>query len=177
MRKLIVTEFVSLDGVMEEPGNWSLPFWNDEIARFKGDEFSAGDAQLLGRVTYEGFAKAWPQSQDEGAEQFNRMPKYVVTRTLKELAWNNSHPIAGDIAAAVRDLKQQPGKDILVSGSGMLVDTLLSAGLVDELHLLVYPLLLGKGKRLFSNGVHSALRLASSRAFTGGVLALIYVPA
>ncbi|GAP13014.1 dihydrofolate reductase [Longilinea arvoryzae] len=177
MRKLIVTEFVSLDGGMEEPGLWSLPYWNAEIAQFKGAEFSACDAQLLGRVTYEGFAKAWPKSTDEGAEQFNSMPKYVVTRTLKTLEWNNSHPIRGDITAAVKDLKGQPGKDIVVSGSGMLVDFLLSAGLVDELHLLVYPLLLGKGKRIFTNSAQSALRLVSSRTFAGGVLALIYAPA
>ncbi|TLN03184.1 dihydrofolate reductase [bacterium] len=176
MRKLIVTEFVTLDGVMEDPGNWSLGYWNDEIARFKGEEFAACDAQLLGRVTYEGFAKAWPNSKDEGAAQFNNMPKYVVTRTLKTLDWNNSHVIDGDLGSAVKALKAQPGQDIVVSGSGMLVDALLNASLVDELRLLVYPLVLGQGKRLFANGARGKLRLAVSRTFSNGVIALVYAP-
>ncbi len=175
MRKLVVTEFVSLDGVMEEP-SWTFEFWNDEIARFKGEEFGASDAQLLGRVTYEGFAKAWPNSKDEGAAQFNSMPKYVVTRTLKTLEWNNSHPIAGDMPAAVKELKQQSGKNIIVSGSCMLVNGLLRAALVDELHLLVYPLMLGKGKRLFGAETAGRLRLVSNQTLAKGVIALVYAP-
>lgn len=131
---------------------------------------------MLGRVTYEEFAKAWPNSKDEGAEQFNSMPKYVVTRTLKTLDWNNSHPIDGDISTAIKALKAQPGQDIVVSGSGMLVDSLLNAGLVDELRLLVYPLVLGQGKRLFIHGGKASLRLSTAHAFSNGVVAMVYAP-
>ncbi len=124
MRKLVVTEFLSLDGVMEEP-MWTFKYWNDEIARFKGEESSASDALLLGRVTYEGFAAAWPQSEDEGADYFNGVRKYVVSTTLDRAEWNNSTLIKENVVEVVRKLKQQDGRDIMVHGSATLVQTLI----------------------------------------------------
>ena len=176
MRKIVVTEFVSLDGVMENPG-WTFPYWNDEIAGFKGEESSAGDALLLGRVTYEGFAAAWPESTDEGADYFNNVRKYVVSETLEEpLEWNNSALIQGgdDVVGQITDLKQQDGKDIVVHGSATLVQTLMRHGLVDTYRLLVYPLILGEGRRLFSEGTPATLKLQEARSFNSGVVALVY---
>ncbi len=176
MRKLVVTEFVSLDGVMEEPG-WTMEFWNDEIAEFKRTESVESDALLLGRITYEGFAQAWPNSTDEGADKINGMPKYVVTTTLDKADWNNSILIRENIMDEIARLKQQDGGNILVYGSGVLVDSLTEAGLVDEYRLLVYPVVVGQGKRLFKDNRSTKLKLVSSQSFEGGVLALIYHPA
>lgn len=176
MRKIVVTEFVSLDGVMEEPG-WTFPYWNDEIAKFKGEESSASDALLLGRVTYQGFAAAWPESEDEGAEYFNNVRKYVVSETLEEpLEWNNSTLVKDNIADRIADLKQQDGKDIVVHGSATLVQTLAQHDLVDVYRLLVYPVVLGKGKRLFEENVPATLKLLECRSFGSGVVALVYEP-
>ena len=176
MRNVIVTEFLSLDGVMENPA-WTFKYWNDEIARFKGEESAAGDALLLGRVTYQGFAAAWPQSEDEGAKYFNGVRKYVASRTLEApLSWNNSTLLNGDIAAAVAELKQQDGKDIVVHGSATLVQTLMEHDLVDRYRLLVYPVVLGKGKRLFPEGIPATLKLLESQAFSSGVVAVVYEP-
>ncbi len=176
MRNVVVTEFLSLDGVMEEPA-WTFKYWNDEIAKFKGEESAAGDALLLGRVTYQGFAAAWPESTDAGAAYFNSVRKYVVSRTLEEpLAWHNSTLIKGDIVAAITDLKQQAGKDIVVHGSATLVQTLMEHDLVDRYRLLVYPLVLGTGKRLFREGIPATLKLLESRAFSSGVVAVVYEP-
>ena len=176
MRNVVVTEFLSLDGVMEEPA-WTFRYWNDEIAQFKGAESAAGDALLLGRVTYQGFAAAWPESKDEGAEYFNSVRKYVVSRTLAEpLAWHNSTLINGDIVASITALKRQAGKDIVVHGSATLVQTLMEHDLVDRYRLLVYPVVLGKGKRLFREGIPATLQLLESRAFSSGVVALVYAP-
>lgn len=176
MRKLVVTEFLSLDGVMEEPG-WTFPYWNDEIAQFKGEESSASDALLLGRVTYQGFAAAWPESKDEGADYFNSVRKYVVSTTLKEpLAWNNAVLIKGNVVEAITRLKRQDGQDITVHGSGTLVQTLMQHDLVDRYRLLVYPVVLGKGKRLFKEGATATLKLLEARSFSSGVAALIYEP-
>src|SRR5690242_13473824 len=113
MRTIVVTEFMSLDGVIEAPA-WSAPYWNDEIAKFKGDEQTTTDALLLGRITYEGFAAAWPQSTDEGADQMNNLPKYVVSTTLDKAEWNNSTLIRDNIVEEITRLKQQDGQDILV---------------------------------------------------------------
>src|SRR5947199_1889671 len=126
MRKVIATEYVTLDGVMEEPGMWSFPFFNDELAKYKYDELFASGALLLGRVTYQGFAAAWPTMTGTGefGERMNSMPKYVASTTLKETEWNASL-IEGDVAEAVSTLKRQPGRDLLVAGSGVLVRTLL----------------------------------------------------
>lgn len=176
MRKIVVTEFVSLDGVMENPA-WTFEYWNDEISRFKGEESAASDALLLGRVTYQGFAAAWPQSEDEGAQYFNSVRKYVVSESLEEpLEWNNSKLIKGDLTAQISKLKLQDGEDITVHGSATLVQTLMRQDLVDRYRLLVYPVVLGEGKRLFGESSPTNLRLLESRPFDSGVVALVYEP-
>ncbi len=175
MRNVVVTEFLSLDGIMENPA-WTFPYWNDEIAQFKGEESSAGDALLLGRVTYEGFAQAWPNSTDEGAAYFNSVRKYVVSTTLDTVAWHNSTLINANIVAEISNLKQQNGKDIVVHGSATLVQTLMLHDLVDRYRLLVYPVVLGKGKHLFQEGTTATLKLLESRSFSSGVVGLIYEP-
>src|SRR3989441_8885079 len=148
MGRIAVTEFVSLDGVMEDPGgaeDFRYGGWTFEISRgdegdkFKLDEALEADALLLGRMTYEGFAKAWPSRTGEFADKFNNMPKYVVSSTLEEADWNNSTLIKDDVAEQVSKLKQQPGGDILVNGSVQLVDTLMQHDLVDEYRLMVFP--------------------------------------
>jgi dihydrofolate reductase len=175
MRKIVVTEFLSLDGVMENPG-WTFPYWNDTISHFKGEEMDAADALLLGRITYEGFAAAWPNSNDEGAPAMNSIAKYVVSNTLQTADWNNSHIIRGNVIDELRKLKQQPGKDLLVGGSAMLAQTLIKNNLVDTYRLLIYPVVLGKGKRLFQDGATAALKLVESKDMGGGVVALVYEP-
>ena len=176
MRKIVVTEFLSVDGVMEEPA-WTFPYWNDEIAKFKGEESSASDALLLGRVTYQGFAAAWPESKDEGADYFNSVRKYVVSNTLEEpLEWTNSTLIKANIVEEITNLKQQDGKDITVHGSATLVQALMQHDLVDRYRLLVYPVVLGKGKRLFKEGIPATLKLLGSQSFSSGVVALVYEP-
>jgi dihydrofolate reductase len=176
VRKIVVTEFLSVDGVMEEPV-WTFPYWNDEIAKFKGEESSASDALLLGRVTYQGFAAAWPESKDEGADYFNSVRKYVVSNTLEEpLEWTNSTLIKANIVEEITDLKQQDGKDITVHGSATLVQALMQHDLVDRYRLLVYPVVLGKGKRLFKEGIPATLKLLGSQSFSSGVVALVYEP-
>lgn len=175
MRKLLVTQFVSLDGVMENPG-WTFPYWNDEIAAFKGEETAACDTLLLGRVTYEGFAAAWPDSDDEGAPYFNNVRKVVVSTTLTEATWNNSVIIRENVVAAIRALKQEAGGDIGVHGSATLAQTLLQHGLVDRLHLLVYPVVLGEGRKFFAEGTTATLKLIETRPFSSGAVALVYAP-
>ncbi len=176
MRKIVVAEFLSLDGVMEAPA-WTAPYWNDEIAKFKYDELFASDVLLLGRVTYQGFAAAWPSS-DEGdfADRMNGLPKYVVSTTLKTVEWNNSHLINENVAEEVSRLKQQSGQDILVAGSATLVNTLMEHNLIDEYHLLVYPVVLGSGKRLFRDGSKATLKLVETKTFSSGVALLGYQP-
>lgn len=174
MRNLIVTEFISLDGVIESP-MWTFPYWNDEIAAFKGEESEASDALLLGRVTYDGFAQAWPERGDEdGGAFFNNVRKYVVSNTLENAEWNNS-VILRDIEE-VRKLKEEDGRDIYVHGSGNLIQTLLRENLVDRIRLLVYPVVLGKGQRLFEEGLTKTMRLVETKSFSSGVTALIYEP-
>ena len=175
MRNIVVTEFLSLDGVMEAPG-WTFKYWNDEIAQFKGAESAASDALLLGRVTYQGFAAAWPQSQDEGAPYFNSVRKYVVSTTLDTVEWNNSTLINDNIVEEITKLKQQDGQDMTVHGSATLVQALMQHDLVDRYRLLVYPVVVGKGKRLFNEGTTATLKLVETHAFSSGVVALIYEP-
>ena len=177
MRKVVVTEFVSLDGVIENPV-WTGPYWNDEIAKFKFDELFASDALLLGRVTYRGFAQAWPSQTDEQgfADRMNSLPKFVASRTLESAEWNASL-IKDNVADAVAKLKQQPGQDILVGGSGTLIQTLMQHNLIDEYRLLVYPVVLGSGQRLFQDGSTANLKLVDTKSFSSGVVALIYHPA
>jgi len=176
MSRLAATLFISLDGVVESPEKWSFPYWNDEIGKFKHDETFSSDALLLGRVTYEGFAAAWPSRKDpEGfADRFNSMPKHVATRTLRKLEWNNSHLLKGDIAAEVSKLKQQSGKDIVIHGSPGLIRSLTPHDLIDEYRLLVYPIILGHGKRLFDETSQANLKLVESKTYDTGVVKLVY---
>ena len=176
MRKLVVTEFVSLDGVMEEP-SWTAEFWNDEISSFKNSESIESEMLLLGRITYEGFAQAWPNSKDEGADWMNSVPKYVVTTTLDTADWNNTTIIKENVMEEIDRLKLQDGGNILIYGSGALVEALMEADLVDEYRLLIYPVVLGDGKRLFKDNRTAKLKLASSQHFHNGVMALVYHPA
>jgi dihydrofolate reductase len=178
-RRLAATLFISLDGVVEEPQKWSFAYWNDEIAKFKFEETFASDALLLGRVTYEGFAAAWPGRKDPDgfADRFNIMPKYVASKTLTKLEWNNSHLIKGDLAREVSKLKEQPGQDIVIHGSPGLIRSLMPHGLIDEYRLLVYPIVLGQGKRLFDEESQAKLKLADSKAFSSGVVKVVYEPA
>ena len=179
MSRVIVSEFVTLDGVMEAPGEWQPPFWHDDMGKFKFDELFASGALLLGRVTYQEFAAVWPSITDEVgfADRMNSLPKYVASRTLQEAEWNASL-IKGDVAEEVSRLKQQPGEDILVYGSANFLDTLMQHDLVDEYRLMVHPLVLGSGKRLFKDGSHAtALRLVDTKTFPSGVIVLTYEPA
>jgi dihydrofolate reductase len=180
MRKIVATEYVTLDGVMHEPGEWSGPFFNDEAVKFKYDELFASDALLLGRVTYEGFAKAWPTMTGTGdfGERMNGMPKYVVSTTLKNPEWNNSHVISGNVVEAISKLKQEPGQDILLAGSGVLLHTLMEHDLVDEYRLMLHPIVLGSGKRLFENENQTkTLKLVETKPFASGIVVLTYHPA
>jgi len=178
MRKLVVTEFLSLDGVMQAPEKWTFRFWNDDLAKFKRDELFASDAHLLGRVTYEIFAGAWPSRTDEEgfADRMNSLPKYVVSTTLKKAEWKNSHLIRENVAAEISKLKHQPGQDILVAGSATLVQTLIQDDLIDEYHFLVFPIVLGGGKRLFMDESKATLKLMETKTFNSGVLLLSYEP-
>lgn len=178
MRRIIVTEFMSLDGVIENP-MWTFPYWNDEIAQFKGEETSDNQPLLLGRVTYEGFAASWPNRKDgdPGATYFNGTRKYVVSNTLQEpLAWNNSVLIKGNVVDEITKLKQEDGPDLVVHGSGKLIQTLMEHDLVDTYRLLIYPVVLGEGQRLFLDQNKLKLKLVDSRSFSSGVIGLIYEP-
>jgi len=175
MRKIVVTTFLSLDGIMENPA-WTMPYWNDQIANFKAEETINSDTLLLGRVTYEGFAQAWPGRQDPGAEYFNGVRKYVVSTTLDKVEWNNSQLIKGNVLDEINKLKQQDGTDITVHGSATLVQFLTEHKLVDTYRMLVYPVVVGSGKRLFSaENNNTKLKLIDSQNFSG-VVALRYEP-
>ena len=176
MRNIIVSEFITLDGVVEAPDKWSLAFWNDDIAQFKFSELFASDGLLLGRVTYQGFAAAWPSQTDEQgyADRMNTFPKAVVSTTLTAPEWNNTTVIAHNVADEVAKLKQQPGQDLLVFGSATLVQTLAKHDLVDEYRLLVYPVVRGTGHRLFQDDTTAALQLVEAKTFGGTVVALTY---
>jgi dihydrofolate reductase len=177
-RKVVASLYVSLDGYLDEPGKWSFPFWSDEAAKFKWNELVDSDALLLGRRTYEGFAAAWPTMQGTGdfGEKMNSMPKYVASRTLHTATWN-AGIIVGDVAEAVARLKQEDGGDLLISGSGSLVDFLTEANLVDEYRLMVHPIILGDEgtKRLFSGATtRRTLALVDTARFPTGVLVNTY---
>ncbi len=176
--KIVVTEFITLDGVMEAPNEWSFPYWGDDIAKLKLDELFAADAHLLGRATYQGFAAAWPERTDEAgfADRMNSLPKYVVSTTLESAEWNNSTIIKTDVAEKLADLKKQPGGDMLVAGSATLIDFLIENDLVDEYRLLTYPIVVGKGKRLFKDGSSAKLKLVESKPLASGVVLLRYAP-
>jgi len=185
--RLIATEFVSLDGVMEDPGGsedfghggWSFEFERGEEGdRFKLDETLQSEALLLGRVTYQGFAEAWPSRTGEFADKFNSMPKFVVSTTLKDPEWNNTTVVKGNVAEEVSKLKEQPGGDIVIHGSARLVQTLLEDDLIDEYRLMVFPIVLGSGKRLFGDtGKATTLKVVDSKTVGAGVVILTYQPA
>ena len=187
MARIVVTEIISLDGVIEDPGGsesfkhggWALEFSRgDEGDKFKLDETMSSTAMLLGRVTYEGFAEAWPSRDGEFADKFNGMPKYVVSSTLENPGWTNSTVLKGDVAGAVTKLKQDLDGDIVVHGSAQLAQALIERDLVDELRLMVFPVMLGSGKRLFTeSSSKKPLKLVDSKTVGDGVAILIYSPA
>ena len=184
MGRIVVTEFVSLDGVMEDPGgseDFKYGGWTFEIPRgeegdrFKLDETMASEALLLGRVTYEGFANAWPTRDGEFADKFNSMPKYVVSSTLEDPEWTNTTVLEGDLADEVAKLKEQHEGDIVVHGSMQLVEALLENDLVDELRLMVFPVVLGSGRRLFgTTSDKKPLKLSDTKVVGDGVAILVY---
>ena len=184
MGRIVVTEFISVDGVIEDPGGaedfrhsgWSFEFdRGSEGNDFKLDETRDTDALLLGRKTYEGFADAWPSREGEFADLFNNMPKYVVSSTLRDPEWNNSTVLDGDVVEEVSKLKQESDGNLVVHGSGQLVQTLLENGLVDELRLMVFPVVLGSGKRLFGEtSDKTPLRLTDSKTVGEGVTIQVY---
>jgi dihydrofolate reductase len=188
MRRIVLTEFMSLDGVIEDPGGaegyahggWSFKFQDPEGMSYKLQETMSHDALLLGRVTYEGFAAAWPSMTDEVgfAEKMNSMPKYVVSGTLRDPQWNNSTVLSGDLAQEIAALKQAPGGDILVAGSRTLAQGLMAHDLIDEYRLMVFPIVLGSGKRLWGESADPlVLSLRDSRTLASGTLILTYEPA
>jgi dihydrofolate reductase len=182
MRKIYAGLYLSLDGVMEAPEKWTSPYMSDEIGQAIGAQFAVSDALLLGRCTYEEFAAVWPKrtSAEFGplADAMNNTPKYVVSTTLNTVDWQNSTLIKGNVVEELPRLKQQPGKNIAISGSATLVRSLLRDGLLDELQLFVCPIVLGAGKRLFEDsGQQTPLKLVDSKAFATGVLSLVYAPA
>lgn len=188
MRQLIVSTFVTLDGVMQAPGGpgedpsggfehegWMAGYWDEQIASVMGEWMSGPFDLVLGRKTYEIFAAYWPCSDEPGAEQLNAATKHVASRTLKELEWENSKLIEGDVPEGVRGLKEGDGPELQVHGSANLIQTLLQHGLIDEFRLLIFPLVLGTGKRLFDGGtVPAGLDLASSQILSSGVIKAVY---
>lgn len=189
MRKLIVSEFVSLDGVIQAPGGadedtdggfrhggWTVPYWHDDIGNAFGALMQETDALLLGRKTYVTHANAFEPMKpgDRFGDMMNAPAKYVVSKTLDKPIWRNTTIIRGDLVEAVRELKAAPGKNILTDGSHQLVHTLLEHDLVDELHLLLYPLVLGGGKKLLPEGVHRTFKLESATPYPSGVVGLHY---
>lgn len=181
MRKIVAGLFVSLDGVYEAPDQWHFPYFNDEMGDAVQAQMDASDAMLLGRITYQEFAEYWPrQSNDEVdiADYMNNTPKYVVSETLRAADWQNSTLINSDLVAELTRLKEQPGKNIGVTGSGTLVQSLLNDGLLDELRLLVHPIVVGSGKRLFAQrSDRKPLQLLDAQTFSTGVMYLTYAPA
>ena len=178
MRKIVAGLMVSVDGVVEAPETWTGPYFSPEIGQVVGSIMADGDTMLLGRVTYQTFAASFAGQSGGMADQMNAFPKVVVSTTLERAEWENSTLIRGDAAAGITALKQQPGKNINVSGSATLVAWLLRQGLLDELDLLVFPLLAGQGKRLFGgDGGRVELALAGCEAFPAGVAHLSYRPA
>ncbi|MDQ3955925.1 MAG: dihydrofolate reductase family protein [Actinomycetota bacterium] len=185
MKKIIASLFISLDGVVEAPDRWHLPYFNDEMGAAVDRVFGSSDTLLIGRVTYDSFAGAWPEREAAGGEdadfakKLGDARKIVVSNQKLEFEWRNSEQLQGDLVEAVPALKNEPGDaDIAMSGSPSIVRQLLAAGLLDELHLLVHPIAVRKGMRLFDEGAESIpLALISSKTFKTGVLELVYGPA
>jgi dihydrofolate reductase len=187
MRKIVISEFVSLDMVFEDPGGaegfkyggWTMKLNGEDNMQYKHDELKNADALLLGRKTYDGFSKAWPKMEGTGefGEWMNNYPKYVVSSTLQKADWNNSHIISENVAEEIKKLKSKAGKNILVGGSGQLVRFLLNEGLVDKLCLMVYPVVLGEGKKLLEGAQMRGLKLLDIKKYSTGVAVLEYEPA
>nr|WP_296065017.1 dihydrofolate reductase family protein [uncultured Actinoplanes sp.] len=177
MRKLVESTFVTIDGVISSPQDWGAPYWDDEHAAYAHQLLFAADALVLGRVTYEGFAQAWPAraGADEYADRINAMPKHVATTTLTDLTWNASR-IEGDVVAGIAELKQQPGGDLLKFGTGPLDRTLIEHGLLDELHLWVFPAVAGHGDRLLDGIGTTHFALERQTRFDSGIVVLVYRP-
>jgi dihydrofolate reductase len=189
MRRVVAAEYVTIDGVMQDPGGvgeierggWSNPYWNDELASYQSDQLFASDALLLGRKTFTGFAAAWPgmeKTEGEFAVRMNSLPKFVVSRRLKEpLEWNGTL-LKGDVAEEVRKLKQQPGQNLLIYGSAKLINSLMAHNLIDVYQIMVHPIVLGTGNLLFEEGTAmTALKLTDSKTTNTGVVMLTYEPA
>jgi dihydrofolate reductase len=178
MGKIVSNFFISLDGVVESPDQWHFPYFNDEMENAIGKGVEATEAFLMGRVLYEEWASYWPKSDDEPFASFiNNAPKYVVSGTLREATWNNTTLISSDVAARLQDLKDSIEGDIGMSGSATLVRWLLANGLLDRLNLMVHPIAVGEGQRLFEDAPTYPLRLVSQDTFSTGVLSLVYAPA
>ncbi|MEO8610357.1 MAG: dihydrofolate reductase family protein [Chloroflexota bacterium] len=183
MRKIVVSEFISLDGVVEAPETWHFPYIDDEAQGYTNANIAANTSLLLGRVTYDIFSSYWPNApetdaDDDIAKNLNNTPKFVVSNTLKKVDWKNTTIISGDVAAGVAKAKQEGDGIMGVTGSVTLVQTLLGAGLVDELQLMIHPIVVGRGKRLFQDGLDRIpLQLVDSRTFKLGVVALTFQPA
>lgn len=182
MRELVASSYVTLDGVFEEP-SWSAPYWSDDAQLLARDQLWGSDSLALGRKTYEGFAAAWPtegwiEREGEFAERMNSYPKYVASRSLSEpLEWSNSHLLGGDAAEAVRELKEESGRDVLMYGSVTLMRDLMKQDLVDRFLIWVHPLVLGHGTKLFTEGDEAKLELTDVKTLPNGVAVLDYRPA
>jgi dihydrofolate reductase len=180
LRKLIVSEFLTLDGVMESPEKWQSPYLSDDLLEIIQAQMLAYGAMLLGRVTYEEFAAYWPsQTHNEFgiADKMNSMPKLVVSSTLGKTEWHNSTLIKENVAEAITKLKQQAGEDIQVTGSATLVQSLMQADLIDEYRLMIHPVVVGSGKRLFKDGmVATPLKLVETKTLSSGIVVLTYLP-
>jgi dihydrofolate reductase len=175
MRKIVANLFVSLDGVVEAPEEWTFPYFNDEIGQAVGEAFAASDALLMGRVNYEDWAAVWPGRQGPLADTINTIRKYVVTSTLETATWTNTSVVTGDIAAQILALKDQSGMNIAMSGSATLAEWLLHEGMLDELRLLVYPIVVGTGRHLFTDGMpRQAMELVASKTYSTGVIDVTY---
>ena len=178
MRKLKLAMYVSLDGVVEDPA-WTGPFWDDQLSDLQAAYLYSSDALVLGRVTYQGFAAAWPSMEESTGEfgvKMNSMPKYVASRTLHDAEWT-AEIMQGDVAAAVANIKEADGGDLLIYGSGDLVDELTRHGLIDEYRLMVHPVIVGTGKRLFNGDTNQPLRLTDTTTTSTGVAVLTYAKA
>jgi len=178
MAKIVVQEFMTLDGVIEAPETWQFPYFSPDIAQANIEQIEQIDAQLLGRVTYEIFSASWPQRKNNEfgvADKLNAMPKFVVSSTLERADWHGTTILGGNAVAAVRQLKQTFKGVVAITGSAQLAQTLMQTDLIDEYHLQVYPVILGKGQRLFSDdGAKIGLRLVESKTYSGGVVQLTY---
>jgi dihydrofolate reductase len=175
MRKLKLAMYVSLDGVVEDP-SWTFPFWSDELSRLQADYLFSSDALVLGRVTYEGFASAWPDMEESTGDfgrRMNTMPKFVASRTLDTSEWNAT-VMKGELASDVARLKDEPGNDLLIYGSGDIVDQLTRHGLIDEYRLMIHPVVVGSGKRLFGDVESTTLKLIDAKTTGTGVAVLTY---